>query len=96
MSGQPQYTYTVFISYSHADRAWVWEEWTGFESLLIGTTDPAGRKRRLLPLMLRPCQPVLQQTTNGFILLTLDFLLSQSSQLLFLRSMKFFSSTLLP
>jgi len=37
--------------------AWVNSEWTNFESLLVGVADPAGRKRRLLPLMLEPCQP---------------------------------------
>jgi hypothetical protein len=26
MSEQPQYAYNVFISYSHTDRVWVWEE----------------------------------------------------------------------
>ena len=26
MSGQAEYTYDVFISYSHADKAWVWDE----------------------------------------------------------------------
>jgi hypothetical protein len=37
--------------------AWVESEWTEFEALLTQTTDPAGRRRRLLPLLLRPCQP---------------------------------------
>jgi len=37
--------------------AWIESEWTGFESLLVGTTDPAGRRRRLVPLRLKPCQP---------------------------------------
>src|SRR5215470_4956834 len=32
--------------------AWVSSAWTEFESLLTGTADPTGRKRRLLPLML--------------------------------------------
>jgi hypothetical protein len=107
MAGQTEYQYDVFISYSHANRVWVWDEllprlegmglrvciddrdfeigvpclinmeravddsrhtllvltpawvdseWTEFESLLVGTSDPTGRKRRLLPLMLSPCQ----------------------------------------
>ena len=37
--------------------AWVNSEWTEFESLLAGTSDPAGRRRKLLPLLLEPCQP---------------------------------------
>lgn len=106
MSNQGNYHYDVFISYSHADRPWVWDEllprleqaglrvciddrdfeigtpsltnmeraadssrhtlavltpewvqsqWTEFESLLVGVTDPAGRRQRLLPLMLKSC-----------------------------------------
>jgi hypothetical protein len=100
--------YDVFISYSHADAAWVWDwlrprleeaglrvcldrrdfdvgapslenmeravdhsrhtllvltpawvdsEWTAFEELLTQTADPAARRRRLIPLLLQPCQP---------------------------------------
>jgi hypothetical protein len=26
MTEQAEYTYDVFISYSHVDRAWVWDE----------------------------------------------------------------------
>ena len=37
--------------------AWVESEWTDFESLLTATADPAGRKRKVIPLMLAPCQP---------------------------------------
>lgn len=105
------YQHDLFISYSHADRTWVWNtllprlegaglricidardfkvgvplltnietaversrhtlivmtpawmqsEWTEFESLLAATTDPAGQRARLLPLMLIPCQPPLR------------------------------------
>lgn len=36
--------------------AWLQSEWTEFESLLVATTDPAGRRARLLPLMLISCQ----------------------------------------
>ena len=36
--------------------AWVESEWTEFESLLVSTTDPAGRRRKLLPVMLKPCK----------------------------------------
>jgi TIR domain len=107
MSEQTQYTYDVFISYSHVQREWVrsqllpplekaglkvvidyrdfeigvaclvnmeqaldnsrhtllvltpaWlaREWTAFESLLVGTTDPAARRRKVIPLLLEPCQ----------------------------------------
>lgn len=35
---------------------WVASQWTEFESLLVATTDPASRRARLLPLMLRSCQ----------------------------------------
>ena len=37
--------------------AWVDSEWTAFEELLTQTADPAARRRRLLPLLLQPCQP---------------------------------------
>ena len=37
--------------------AWVESEWTEFESLLIQTSDPAGRRQRLIPLLLKPCEP---------------------------------------
>jgi tetratricopeptide (TPR) repeat protein len=37
--------------------AWVKSEWTAFESLLIQTDDPAGRRRRMIPLLLKPCDP---------------------------------------
>lgn len=36
---------------------WVNSEWANFESLLIQTDDPAGRKARMIPLMLKPCEP---------------------------------------
>jgi DNA-binding MarR family transcriptional regulator len=99
--------YDVFISYSHADRAWVWNEllprleraglrvciddrnfeigrhklvnieravedsrhtlivltpawivneWSEFEGLLTSGADPAARRRKLLPLKLKPCK----------------------------------------
>jgi hypothetical protein len=35
---------------------WIASEWCEFECLLTSTTDPSGRKRKLLPLMLKPCQ----------------------------------------
>lgn len=35
---------------------WVESEWTEFESLLAGTADPAGRRRKLFPLTLKPCK----------------------------------------
>jgi hypothetical protein len=108
MGERAQHLYDVFISYSHADRTWVWNEllpqlegaglkvciddrdfeigipslvnmeravdnsrhtlavltpewiqsqWTEFESLLVGTADPAGRTRKLMPLILRSCTP---------------------------------------
>ena len=34
---------------------WVASQWTEFEALLIQTKDPAGRGRRILPLMVQPC-----------------------------------------
>ena len=37
--------------------AWVASEWTAFESLLVQTSDPAGRRQRLIPLLLKPCEP---------------------------------------
>lgn len=107
MSKQTQYTYDVFISYSHVQRewvrgqllpqlekaglkviidyrdfeigvpslvnmeravdnsrhtlvvltpAWVASEWTEFESLLVGTTDPAARRRQVILLLLETCK----------------------------------------
>jgi hypothetical protein len=35
---------------------WIDSEWTEFESLLVGTADPAGRRRKLIPLMLEECE----------------------------------------
>jgi len=35
---------------------WVNGEWNEFESLLVGSTDPAGRRRRLIPCKLKPCE----------------------------------------
>lgn len=34
---------------------WIASAWTEFESLLAQTKDPAGRGRRLLPILLQPC-----------------------------------------
>jgi len=36
---------------------WMESRWGIFESLLIQTTDPAGRRRRMLPLLLEHCEP---------------------------------------
>ncbi|MBV7329319.1 tetratricopeptide repeat protein [Chloroflexi bacterium TSY] len=36
---------------------WVESEWTNFEALSIQTKDPIGLRRRMLPMMLEPCQP---------------------------------------
>jgi len=36
---------------------WVASEWTAFESLLVQTDDPAGRRARMIPLRLKPCEP---------------------------------------
>lgn len=35
--------------------AWMESEWAAFERLLAGTADPAGRDRKLIPLLLEPC-----------------------------------------
>ena len=37
--------------------SWVESEWTNFESLLVQTDDPIGLRRRMLPLLLEPCEP---------------------------------------
>ncbi len=34
---------------------WIRSQWTEFESLLVRSADPAARKQRLLPLMLKKC-----------------------------------------
>lgn len=35
--------------------SWIASQWTEFESLLIQTSDPVGRGRRILPLLVEPC-----------------------------------------
>jgi nitroreductase len=35
--------------------AWLASEWNSFESLLVQASDPAARRRKLLPLLLKPC-----------------------------------------
>lgn len=35
---------------------WLASEWSGLEDLLVRAKDPAARKRRLLPLLLKPCE----------------------------------------
>ena len=35
--------------------AWIQSEWAEFESLLVVTADPAARRRKLIPLLLKPC-----------------------------------------
>jgi GTPase SAR1 family protein len=40
--------------------AWVASEWTALEALLTLAVDPIGRQQRLLPLLLKPCQPPLR------------------------------------
>jgi hypothetical protein len=34
---------------------WIDSEWTDFEILLVQTSDPAARRQRLIPLLLKPC-----------------------------------------
>jgi hypothetical protein len=36
--------------------AWLASEWTEFESLLVGITDPAARRRKVIPLLLEACK----------------------------------------
>jgi hypothetical protein len=36
--------------------AWIASQWAEFESLLTGKVDPAGRRRKLIPVMLKPCE----------------------------------------
>lgn len=37
--------------------AWVESQWDSFEALLVHAQDPAARGRRLIPLLLKPCDP---------------------------------------
>jgi len=46
--------------------AWVESEWTAFESLLIQTDDPAGRRARMIPLLLKSCEPPKELSKNNF------------------------------
>lgn len=45
-----QYTLVVLTP------AWIDSEWTEFERLLAGKRDPAGRRRKLIPVLLKPCE----------------------------------------
>lgn len=36
--------------------AWLEDEWNAFEALLVRTMDPAARQRKLLPVLLQPCE----------------------------------------
>ena len=36
--------------------AWLKDSWNEFENTLVSTTDPAGRMRRLIPLLVEPCR----------------------------------------
>lgn len=36
-------------------RSWIESQWTDFEALLVGSADPAGRRKRLLPLLVESC-----------------------------------------
>lgn len=35
---------------------WIESEWSSFEGMLVQSADPLGKQRRLIPLLLRPCQ----------------------------------------
>ncbi|MCB0253397.1 MAG: toll/interleukin-1 receptor domain-containing protein, partial [Anaerolineae bacterium] len=37
--------------------AWVASQWDNFEALLVHSQDPAASGRRLIPLLLKPCDP---------------------------------------
>jgi nucleoside phosphorylase len=37
--------------------AWVEGEWEDFQALLASSSDPKGKRQKLLPLMLKPCEP---------------------------------------
>lgn len=50
---------------------WLSSEWTAFEALLVQTEDPAGRGRRILPLMVQPCQDQLPKRLKVFTYLDL-------------------------
>ncbi len=50
---------------------WLSSEWTAFEALLVQTEDPAGRGRRILPLMVRDCQDQLPKRLKMFTYLDL-------------------------
>jgi len=50
---------------------WLSSEWTAFEALLVQTEDPIGRGRRILPLMVQPCQGQLPKRLKMFTYLDL-------------------------
>lgn len=50
---------------------WLASEWTAFEALLVQTEDPAGRRRRILPLMVQDCQDQLPKRLKMFTYLDL-------------------------
>jgi len=50
---------------------WLASEWTAFESLLVHSEDPAGRRRRMLPLMVQDCRDQLPKRLKMFTYLDL-------------------------
>lgn len=36
--------------------AWLASEWNAFEAMLVRASDPAARRRRLIPVLLKPCE----------------------------------------
>ncbi len=69
--------------------AWVENAWVELESLLVGTPDPTGRMRKLLPLLLIPCQLPPRIATLTYA----DFTQSDDRANQFIRLLRQFQST---
>jgi hypothetical protein len=64
--------------------AYLKSEWTEFENILAQTLDPGARRRRVVPVMLKPCQLPLRIRSLVYI----DFSPSRSSEAQFQRLLK--------
>ena len=52
--------------------AYLASEWCDFESILLQTLDPAARQRRLLPLVLEPCELPLRFQLFTYLDMTVE------------------------
>jgi hypothetical protein len=68
---------------------WAASEWSGFEAILAGTSDPAGRQRKLIPLMLEDCDPPARIKALTFV----DFRSNANEELAFANLLRSISDS---